>query len=230
MKHRKLYIFIFGIILTLFGILFEILNITVAIEGYETEESKLGGIVLGFLMMPVTISGIYMIVKHRPKRRTKRIATEKILEIIQKKKHHLYKRDLAVYLNLSDVEAGRLLKEIKKIGLLKINKRNYTMDQYLISEKTGDIMKGRKAIIPMAMEFMNKVGKLRKILCIFFITGSVIGIIVKTTDSCSDEGFYYLLFFSTLSILCSSYLVRNHRNKHTIPEYVEIVSDQNTYH
>jgi hypothetical protein len=231
MKYKKICIFILGILLTLFGLLYELLQIADALEGYPDEDTKIGAIVVGFLMIPVTLSGVYLIINNRPKRKTKFIKIIKILEILQKKKQYIYKHDLTSYFNLSDKEADRLLKEMTKIGLLKVNKRIYNNDQYLISDaKVQDIINNKKSIWYLIKDLMSSMGKIRIIASIFFILCSIVVIILGTNECCSVDGFYYLIFFSTLSILCSWYLIRNKKNKQRIPDYIEIVSEVKNYH
>ncbi len=217
--------------MTLFGLLYELLQIADALEGYPDEDTKIGAIVVGFLMVPVTLSGVYLIINNRPKRRTKCIRVIKILEILKKKKQYLYKHDLTSGLNLSDTEADKLLKEMTKIGLLKLNKRNYNNDQYLISDaKMQDIINNKKSIWYMIKNLMSSMGKLRIIVSTLFILCSIVAIILGTNECCSADGFYYLIFFSALSILCSWYLIRIRRNKQRIPDYIEIVSEGKKYH
>ena len=216
--------FVLGLILFLFGLLIAILLVDIAIEGFESEEAKIGAAVISFLMTPITVCGIYLTVTHRPRRPRKRIKIKKIIKVIQKKDYHLTKMDLVSNMNLKTDEAALVLKELAKIGLGKLRKDRYGRIEFIIdSSASFNVKRDKAALMNGIRSFMISTGFLRIFVCVILITISIVALLLGMDDSCSD-GFYYVIFFSFASGLSSTYIIWWHNNnaKKKFPSFIEV--------
>ena len=223
-KLLNTFLFGAGIVLTLFGLLITILLIVSTVEGFETENAKLGAVVIGFLMSPVTLCGIYLIVNHRFKRNTKRIKITRILKVVHEKNYRLTIVDLVTKLNVTTDEAKLIIKELEKIGSGRLGKDRYGRIEFVFDKTAGFKRKsGKVALFQGIFAFIKSTGYLRIFVCIFFIIASLVALLFGINECCGP-GFYYLIFFSLLSGLSTAYIVWYHNNnrKNKSTKFVEI--------
>ncbi len=229
-KLINIFLFLFGLALTLFSLLLFVVFIVIEMEGFEDENSKIGAYVISFLMSPVAACGIRLMVKYRPQRHKKRIKMAKILKIIQGKESCLTTMDFVSKLNLSMNEADLALKELEKIGFGKLSNDRFGQIELCI-DKPNFFYK-----INQEINFKNSIQRfykatdmfrfaLRIIASIIFIGFSMVMIFFRIPHCCGD-GFYYLIFFSLLGGLSSTYLIWSYRRekKKVFPKFIEIRS------
>ena len=229
-KLKKIFFFLFGAILCFSSILFFTLEIALVLEGNETEEQRIGGYVISFLLAPVFACGSHLIIKNRPKKRRKRIEITKILQSTQGNELNLTGRNLEFKLNLTRNEADSALIELKKIGIGTLSRNRFDQLELNIDKSTYfNKMKTKIDQENSIQQFKKSTDIFRLILrifvSIFFISFSMFVIIFRISHCCGD-GFYYLIFFSLIGGLSSAYLIWAYkkRKKLNIPQFIEIKS------
>ncbi len=227
-KMINLFLFVLGLILAFLGLLVLAIDIVFVFKGFENENQKFGAYAIGFLMSPVAACGIRLMVKHRPRRRHKRIEISKILKLIQEKEHKLTNRVLVSGLNLTAGEADSALKELGRIGMGKV-----------ISDRFGQLeLSIDKSICFNEMwlktAFMNSVQELKKttgalrwrlvVLASILLISISLLIILFSIPHCCGDGYYYIIFFSLIGGSSSTYLIWSYKRdeKKDVPKFIEI--------